>query len=167
MKKFLKFSGLIALVLVAVSFILMMATPALSVAGLVDTTYFGGTLGIFGGDINAMQAAYLGRTGAIPSALGLIAWILVLASMLLLAAMFVLPLLKIKFLEKFAKIFNIALAAALVVAAIFMFCIVPSFFGANGADVPSNTSIGAGWVIAGIFNILAACLCALKLFAKK
>ena len=51
---------------------------------------------------------------------------------------------------------GIALLALFVLAGIFMFLVVPTFFSANGAkDVPSNASIGAGWVIAGILAIIA------------
>lgn len=154
MKNVLKFSGLISLVLAAIAFILMMASPAVVYTSGSTTTSFAGTLAIFGGDIDAAQMLILARTDpAAPSVLALIGWILLLVGMIIVLLGVILPLLKINALEKFAGLLNLIAVVCIVLAGVFMFIVVPTFFGANGRDVPDNAAIGAGWVIGGILAI--------------
>ena len=166
MKKVLQFSGLISLVLAIVAFILMMATNAVVQSSGSVQVVTAGTKAIFG---------YKGEGLLDPdiklAPLALIAWIFILVAMIIIAAGVILPLLKINALEKFAGILNIVALALLVIGGIFMFVVLPSFFGANGYDeVPDNAAIGAGWVIGGILFILAglvaACPAVMKILKK-
>lgn len=152
MKKVLQFAGLISLVLGVVAFILMMATPAVIQPLIGDTqTVYAGTTAIFG----KTESTILGDVVTKPSALALIGWILLLVAMIIVALGVILPLLKVKALEKFSGILDIVALACFVVAGIFMFLVVPTFYSANGWDVADNTQIGAGWVIGGIVAIVA------------
>lgn len=157
MKKVLQFAGLISLALAVVSFILMMATPGVIVTNGNNQYNYPGTTVIFGSDepfdlVNAV----LGSGTTKPSALALIGWILLLIGLLIVLAGVVLPLLKVNALEKFAGILSLAALVCFVLAGIFMFLVVPTFYNANGVDnVPNNAAIGAGWVIGGILAIAA------------
>ena len=157
MKNVLKFSGLISLILAVIAFILMMATNSIEYVNGSTTLSFGGSLAIFGGALDTAQKLFLGTTDpAKLSALALLAWIFMLLGMLIILCGIVLPLLKINALEKFAGLLNLVAVILFVVAGIFMFCVVPNFFSANGFNsVPEHTGIGAGWVIGGILAIIA------------
>ena len=159
MKTVLKFSGIIAFVLAVVAFILMMATTSVvyttnvNVPGLGSGSHsssVSGTVGIFGDDHFAAPWA------------GLIAWILIIVALLILCSAIVLPLLKVKALDKFAGILNLVAVIALVVAGVFMFLEVTAWTAANGdgsyslgSALNGSYSLGAGWVIAGIISIVA------------
>ena len=152
MKKVLQFSGLISLVLAIVAFILMMATNAVIQSSGSVQVVTAGTTAIFG----KTESTILGDVVTKLAPMALLAWIFILVAMIIVALGVILPLLKINALEKFAGILNIVALALLVVGGIFMFIVLPSFFGANGYDsVPDNASIGAGWVIGGILAIAA------------
>lgn len=152
MKKVLQFAGLISLVLGVVAFILMMATPAVIQPLVGDTqVVYAGTTAIFG----KTESTILGDVVTKPSALALIGWILLLVAMIIVALGVILPLFKVKALEKFSGILDIVALACFVVGGIFMFLVVPTFYGANGWDVGEKTQIGAGWVIGGIVAIAA------------
>lgn len=153
MKNVLKYSGLISLVLVAVAFILMMASPAVVYKSGSTTVSFAGTLAIFGGELDLGQAAVMVVSEAKPSVLALIAWILILIGMIIVLLGVILPLLKVNALEKFAGLLNLIAVVCFVLGGIFMFIVVPTFFGAVDRSVPDGTSIGAGWVIGGILAI--------------
>ncbi len=153
MKNVLKYSGLISLVLVAVAFILMMASPAVVYKSGSTTVDFAGTLAIFGGKIDAAQMLVLGASEAKPSVLALIAWILILVGMIIVLLGVILPLLKVNALEKFAGLLNLIAVVCFILGGVFMFIVVPTFFGAVDRSVPDGTSIGAGWVIGGILAI--------------
>ena len=151
MKKVLQFSGLIALVLAVVAFILMMATNAIvQTSGSVQVVT-AGTTAIFGKDETLLGVTV--HTN--PSVLALIGWILLLVGMLIVIVGVILPLLKVTALEKFAGLLNLVAVVCLVLAGVFMFIVVPTFFGANDTNVPDNAAIGAGWVIGGILAIAA------------
>ena len=151
MKKVLQFAGLISLVLGVVAFILMMATPAVIQPLVGDTqTVYAGTTAIFG----KTESTILGDVFTKPSVLALIGWILMLVAMIIVALGVILPLLKVKALEKFSGILDIVALACFVVGGIFMFLVVPTLYGANGRDVASGAGIGAGWVIGGILAII-------------
>ena len=52
-------------------------------------------------------------------------------------------------------------AGCFLVAGIFMFLAVPTFFGANKTDVPDSAVLGAGWVIGAILALVGAAFSAL------
>ena len=151
MKKVLQFSGLISAVLGIIAFVLMMATPALSVTLFGGTTYVAGTTAIFGSTTKTI----FGDAVTHPSPLALIGWILALAGLVLVLLGVILPLLKVKALVKFAGLMNLISVICLVLAGIFMFLVVPTFIAANGGEVSEIHKIGAGWVIGGILAIVA------------
>lgn len=154
MKKLLQFSGLISLVLAIVAFILMMATNAMVNSSGNLQVVTAGTTAIFG----KTESTILGDVVTKPSALALIGWILMIVGMIIVCLGVVLPLLKINALEKFSGILDIVALACFVIAGIFMFLVVPTFYAANGVeakDIPNTAAIGAGWVIGGILAIVA------------
>ena len=159
MKKVLQFAWLISLALGVVAFILMMATPAIIHTLVGDTqTVYAGTTAIFGKTTETDVIIGTLTNTTKPSPLALIGWILILVALIIVLLGVVLPLLKVKALEKFSGILNLVACAALVVAGIFMFLVVPTFYGANGVepkDIPDGAAIGAGWVIGGIVAIVA------------
>ncbi len=181
MKKFLQFSGLIAAVVAIVGFVLMMTCPALNnpvYAGekLLGTIVIPGTSGIFGGDWpstgNALVDALLKYYGATikitPSAL--IAFILMSVAVVILILGALLPIFKIKTLNKFAGLLNLIAVLALVAAGILLFFEVPCFLGAQASEGSEvNTDgwhLGAGWIIAGICAIAAGVLAIAPAFAN-
>ena len=159
MKTFLKFSGIFALIVAVVAFILVMATPAISIHVIGNTyTNIAGTSVIFGESALGIQVWN-------PSPLSLIAWILLIVALLLLVFGALLPFLKVKSLNKFAGLLNIIAVVSLVVAGIFIFITVPAFYGAQGSDVNANAALSAGWVIEGILSIAAGVLAVAPAFA--
>ncbi len=163
MKKFLQFAGLISLVLGAVAFILMMATPAVvgtsELLGSKSITNLNGINAIFGkgADLSAAELLWFANSDGkiILSVTSLIGWILLLAALVIVCLGVVLPLLKINALQKFAGLLNLIAVAAFVVAGVFMFLVVATIYGANGREIADGAAIGAGWVIGGILAILA------------
>jgi hypothetical protein len=149
MKKLLKYSGFISLVLVVVAFILMMATDAIIVSSGSLQVVTKGTVAIFG----ETTSTILGDVKTNPSVLALLAWIFLVAGLVIVLLGIILPLLKVHALEKFAGVLNLVAVLLFVVAGVFMFIVVPTFYAANNADVPGNAAIGAGWVIGGILAI--------------
>ncbi len=150
MKKYLKYAGICSLVLAAIGFILMLATNAIVVgSGNVQVVYSGASV-IFGKPNGGLL-----DPGYNPSPLALIAWILALAAMIILLLGIIMPLLKVKAFTKFAGLLNLIAVGCLVVAGIFMFIVLPTFYGANDSDVPSSAVIGAGWIIGAIIYIVA------------
>ena len=150
MKKFLQFAGLIGAVLGLIAFILLMTTHAIEGTGVLDSWY-GGTTVIFG-----KGPAKVGIGGTFegnPAWVALIAWIFILVGFLCLLVLFVLPLLKVKALDKFAKLFTFIAGGLLVAAGILSFFAIPAFCGANDFGT-NNLSLGAGWVIAAILSIV-------------
>ena len=153
MKKFLELSGFCALGLALVGFILMMATPAIVTKDA--DALLKGAEAIFGGK------------NFDPVVLALLAWIFGLVGILVLGALVVLPLLKVKALDKFAGFIALGLCALFLMVGIFMFCVRASAL----ADSVFNVGyIGAGWVIGGILFILAglvaACPAVMKILKK-
>ena len=79
----------------------------------------------------------------------------------------VLPILKIKALNKFMGLSNCLVALLLVVGGVFTLITIVVFFTANGFDnVPDGCYLGAGWIIAGVLEILGGLLTALPLVAE-
>lgn len=152
MKKFLQFTGLISLVLAAVALVLMMATPAVIQPLIGDTqTVYAGTTAIFGKTSEGILVDVVTK----PSVLALIGWILMLVGLVVVCLGILLPLLKIKALERFSGLLDLIALVCFVLAGVFMFFVVPTFYSANNWDVAKNTQIGVGWVIGGIIAIAA------------
>ena len=144
MKKFLEFAGFCALGLALVGFILMIATPAVVTKDA--DALLKGTEAIFGGK------------NFDPVTLALLAWIFGLLGILVLGAVVVLPLLKIKALDKFAGFIALGLCVLFLMVGIFMFCVRAS---ANANSMFNIGYIGAGWVIGGILFVIAGLVVAL------
>ena len=169
MKKFLQFSGLIAAVIAVVGFVLMMACPSVYYTVSADhSIVISGTSGIFGGDWPSSGSylvdgilKYFGATIKMtPSAF--IAFILMIVGVAILVLGALLPILKIKALNKFAGLLNLIALIALVAAGILVFVQVPCFLGAQaseGSKVDTEGwKLGAGWIISGICVIVAGVL---------
>lgn len=160
MKKILKFSGIAAFAIALVAFILMMSTNAITYhldAGALGSTDFAysGIQGIFGGEVKGSIGGMTFTAGSIAATWSaVIAFILMIAAMLILLAGFILPLLKIHALDKVAGVLNLVAVIALVVAGIFIFIETPCFMGANGVESYDGWTLGAGWIVAGILAIL-------------
>lgn len=164
MKKALKFSGLVAAVLATLAFILMMFTPAIVCEGPIFGGHYeiAGTVAIFGkskGFALGEAAVFCNSDGVIPPTWSaIIAWILMMAAVVILLLGVILPLFKVKALTKFAGLLNLIVVIALVVAGIFMFIQVPTFLGAIGRSDASGYALGAGWIISAIVAIVAGVL---------
>ena len=171
MKKFLQFSGLIALGLALVAFILLMACPSVVYLDNVNNWY-SGLAAIFAG--GKVQGTLGGATittdfdGKL-AATALIAWIFVLLAMLALIAVSVLPLLKVKALDNISKMLTLACAGVLLIAGVLLFFTKLAFSGANNNYFDSYSTSFA-FVFAGILAILsaacAACPAVLALLGK-
>ena len=166
MKKFLQFAGIISLALAAVGFILMMATHALTyhTAGSLGeaNAWSSGVAVIFGKGPAQSSGNILGFGGTLNgdfdgklAVTALLAWIFALAAMIILLLGVVLPLLKIKALEKFAGLLNLIAVGLLVVGGVLLFFTLPAFAGANEWNSQDHWALGAGWVIGAILFILA------------
>lgn len=167
MKKFLKFVGPIVFLLALVAFILMMATPAIMYKG--EDVVAKGIVAIFGEKktVDAYIVTITGETKLAWSAL--LAWIFILITLLITCLEVVLPLLKVKAMEKYVGALNLIVGVLLLVAGVFMFITCPVFFTANGAkEVPNNCALGAGWIIGGILAVLGGlCAACSALLGKK
>ena len=151
MKKVLKFAGLAACVLALVAFILLMATKSLVLKDN-SGTWYSGISAVFGGGKGAVLG-YEGDSNAKLAWTALLAWIFELVGMIILALGVILPLLKVKALDKFAGVLNLAAVALLVTAGVLTFFTVPAFAGANDLKA-ENWNLGAGFIVAGILAIL-------------
>ena len=157
MKKVLPFAGLIAFVLALVALILMLATNGVIVtSGNLQVNYAGTTV-LFG----KTESTILGDVVTKPSVLALIGFILLVVGLLAACAGVLGGLLKVKALQKFGGLLALVAAGCFLVAGIFMFLAVPTFYGANDAKVPDGAALGAGWVIGAILNLVAAAFAAL------
>ena len=183
MKKVLQFSGLIAAVIAIASFVLMMTCPSVNrpvydtvlTGKLITTIVIPGTSGIFGGDwpetgstVADAVLKYFGATiNATPTAI--IAFVLAIVGVAILVLGAILPILKIKALNKFAGLLNLIAVIALVAAGILIFVQVPAFLGAQaseGSEVnTAGWNLGAGWIIAGICAIVAGVIAIAPAFA--
>ena len=153
MKKFLQFAGLISAVLAIVAFILMLAGKALVYETSSAQYFVSGSRALFGGK----EETLLGTAEYKPAATALIAWILVLAAIIILVAGVVLPLLKVNALEKVAGLLNLVAVCALVVGGILLFFTQPVFNAANETalgTIYDDYKLGAAYVIAAILAIL-------------
>ena len=171
MKKVLKYSGIISLIAAGVGFVLMMVTPALfsqtEVLGVKLETWYSGTAAIFGKGQYQFVVGSTTKVGNFDESLAwnaLLAWIFVLASLVILLLGFILPMLKIRVLEKFAGILNLVTVGLLIAAGIFMFFTVPTFASANNFDA-DGWNLGAGWWIAAFLTLGAGVFAALPTIA--
>ena len=157
MKKVLPFAGLIAFVCALIALILMLATNGVIVtSGNLQVNYAGTTV-IFG----KTESTILGDAVTKPSVLALIGFILLAVGLLAACAGVLGGVLKVKALQKMGGLFALIAAGCFLVAGIFMFLAVPTFYGANDAKVPDGAALGAGWVIGAILNLVAAAFAAL------
>ena len=156
MKKFLKFSGIVAFVLGLVAFILLMATAGVTFkaegALITASGEAAGTTVLFGKTETVLGVKVV--TKAAPTAL--IAWILIIVALLALCLAIVAVLLKSKSLSKFAGLLNVCAALALVVAGVLLFFTVASFTGANDVskEAVKYYHLGGGYVVAAILALL-------------
>ena len=155
MKKYLKYFAPAAALLALVAFILMLATPGVvQVSGNSQYNYPGTTI-LFGGDVQ-----FLIWTGHLkPSWSALVAWILLIVAFAVIVAMFVLEMLNIKTLDKYAQFIKLGAAALLLVAGIFVFVTCAAFKGVNEFS-GDGYRLGIGYIFAGILTILAAAVAA-------
>ncbi len=151
MKSVVKFSGIIALALSVLGFILIMATPCLVVdAGFLGSESLAGIKGIFGD-----SAQWCGT----------LAWLFVLIAIILLALGSVLPMFNVSALEKFNKIFATCATILLVIGGVVL------FFQASAANGDLNVGanvfkLGAGWIVSGIMFIVAGLFSILPVVVK-
>ena len=179
MKKVLKFSGIFALLLGAVGFILMMATPALTYSasgfgGAVSGSgWISGVAAIFGKGPQHLEGTIpvignLGNDGNFEGTLAwnaLLAFIFAIVAVVIVCLGVVLPLLKIKALEKFSGILSLVAIGLFVAAGVFLFFTVPAFSAANNGGYDSWT-LGVGWIIGAILYLVAAAFAALPVVAQ-
>lgn len=163
MKAFFKFSGLIAAALAIVAIILMMATPSLS-AVVNDKTYnVTGIAALFGADVIASGNGWSVNLGHINAGwTATVSWILALVAVIALLVVTILPLLKIKALDKFAGIIALCAACCLLVAGILVFFTQPAMDAANTTKtalgdvrVLKDYGLGVGYVFVAILDIVA------------
>ena len=154
MKKYLKYSGIVALVFALVAFILLMACHSV-VHPDNSGTWYSGISAVFGGGRLAV-AGFEGDSSAKLAWPALIGWISILVAMIILLAGIILPLLKVKVLDKFAGILNLVAVAALVTAGILVFFTEPAFGAANEWSEESIKAwtLGGGYIAAGILAIV-------------
>ena len=157
MKKVLPFVGLIAFVLGLVALILMLATNGIVITSGDFQVNVAGTTVLFG----KTESTILGDVVTKPSVLALIGFILLAVGLLASCVGVLGGLLKVKALTKFGGLMMLIAAGCFLVAGIFMFLAVPTFYGANDAKVPDGAGLGAGWVIGAILALGGAALSAL------
>ena len=164
MKKFLQFSGLIALAAGLVGLILIMFTHSVVGASAPAENWYSGVSAIFGGG-NYKWTLNLGGLGSLSdvaaftgrnSSSALFAWIFALVALLGLVAGAILPLLKVKGFDKFAGLVNLCSVLLLATAGILVFFTVVNFAGQNGWNDTEGAALGGGWVIGAILFLAAA-----------
>ena len=150
MKKVLKFAGLISAVLALAAFIFLLAGNAIVYETSSATYKVVGTRALFGGEVETL----LGTVTYKPAATALIAWILILVAMLILVLGVVLPLLKVKALEKIGGILNLAAVCALVIGGVLLFFTKGVYASANDINL-DDWKLAFAFVFAGILSIVA------------
>ena len=155
MKKALKFAPLCALLLAAVSFILLMATSALtrtssSLLGSV-TEWFGAMTVIFGKGPYTLGGLTLQLDGTLAWN-ALLAWIFILAALVLLLCSSAAVFSKNKTLGKLSGLSSLLAGGLLIVGGVFLFFTVPAFASANSLNL-DGFNLSAGWLISAILAI--------------
>ena len=79
----------------------------------------------------------------------------------------ILPLLKVKALDKFSGILTFVAAALLIVGGIFAFCEKAAILGSDAKYVSDAVSLGAGWIVAGIMAIISGAIALLSKLLDK
>ena len=135
------------------------------------TREYSGIMGIFGGTLTASGSGFsvdLGTINPTPSAI--IAFILIAAAIVILLLGAILPIAKVKVLNKISGVLNLAALLCLVVGGILIFVEVPCWCSAQStADYtvsPDNFSLGGGWLTAGILSCAAGVLAIFPTFAN-
>ena len=162
MKKYLKYSGLVALVFALVAFILLMASHSVVYADN-PANWYSGISAVFGNGTAQIDVMGWSKSGAVDAKLAwtaLIGWILILVAMIIVLAGVILPLLKIKVLEKFAGVLNLVAVGALVTAGILIFFTEPAFGAANewSEEAIKAWTLGGGYIAAGILSIVGGAI---------
>ena len=168
MKKVLKFAPLCALLLAVVVFILMMAGHSVVYTSDAARNWYSGVSAIFGGGTAQITISGFGislssgvqEVDAKLAWNALLAWIFVVAALVLLLISSVTVFVKIKPLEKFGGLIALISAGLLLVAGIFLFFTVPAFAGANEWNNADGWGLGAAWVIGAILAIVAGAVSA-------
>ena len=153
MKNVLKFSGAIAFVLGLVAFILMMATNSVVYNDGTITGWYSGVSAIFAGGSYKIGVGGISGVVDFDGTLAwnaLLAWIFILVAMIIVCLGVVLPLLKVKALDKFSGILNLVAIGLFVVGGVLLFFTLPVFGEANNFTSYDYFGLGAGWIIAGI-----------------
>ena len=148
MKTFFKFSGIIAFIIALVGFIIMLTTPGI--------TYETEALGItLSSDISSTQAIF-GKDSVDGALTGLFAFLLVIVALIILCLGVLLPILKVKALDKVSGVLNLVAVVCLVVAGILCFTVKSSYFSANDIeDVAKYYDLGIAFILGGILYIVA------------
>ena len=162
MKKYLKYSGIVALVFALVAFILLMASHSVVYADN-PANWYSGISAVFGNGTAQIDVMGWSKSGAVDAKLAwtaLIGWILILVAMIIVLAGVILPLLKIKVLEKFAGVLNLVAVGALVTAGILIFFTEPAFGAANewSEEAIKAWTLGGGYIAAGILSIVGGAI---------
>lgn len=172
MKKFLKFSGIIAAALALVGFILLIACHG--IVGKDDPAgnwYSAGAV-LFGNGPAKVTAfwVFTGTFEGQASGAALVAWIFSLVALLALIVGVLLPLLKVKVSDKVAGLVNLCAVVLMITAGILVFFTVPSWMGSNGYN-SDGWGLSAGYVIAAILYIasgaVAICPAVVDFLGKK
>lgn len=171
MKKFLQFSGLIAAIVAIAALILMLSCPSLTYTLGKKTYEISGIYGIFGGKVTDTGWTWLDSTTAFKAtASAVIAFILLLAAILILLLGAILPLFKVTALNKFSGLLNLIAVIALVVAGVLIFIEIPCFGAAQStSDYTFSTkgySLGTGWIVSAICAIASGVLAIAPAFAN-
>ena len=179
MKKFLQFSGLIALALAVVGLVLMMVTHSVVYTDDAANNWYSGVSAIFGGGTAKITVSGFGisissgvtEVDAKLAWCALLGWIFALVAILVLALGALVPVLKVKALVKWGALLNFIAVGLLVVAGVFLFFTVSAFATANEWSGSNGWGLGAGWVIAAILfiagGVVAMCPTVVDLLGKK
>ncbi len=165
MKRFLQFSGLIAAVIAIVGFVLMMTCPSLvytvtsPLSGSKSSTSYSGIMGIFGGTVKGSIGGISFDAGKInPTPLAIVAFVLLCVAIVILLLGAILPIMKVKALNKFSGLLNLIAVVCLIAAGVMLFFEVPSWCAAQSTEnykmSTDNFSLGAGWIIAAVLSIV-------------
>lgn len=171
MKTFLKYSGLLAAVIAIVGFVLMMTTNGLQYVTDNNTYTVAGSTLIFGATeqiemtLPIIGTIKLGEQQIAGSATALIGFILGAAGTAALILGALLPIIKVRALEKFAGLINLVALGALVVAGIMMFTAQPAFSSANvftvfsqKVEIYKDFTLTFTWVLSAILLIVGGVL---------
>lgn len=161
MKKFLQFSGLIALAVGLVGFILILSTHSVVGAEAPADNWYSGVSAIFGGGTFKATIGFITGQGTFDghnSSSALFAWIFALVGLLGLVAGAVLPLLKVKGFDKFAGLVNLCSVLLLLTAGVLLFFTVTNFAGVNGWSNTNGWALGGGWVVGAILFLAAGAI---------